>query len=121
MTEEVSDNDSELENRFRTECAIGTTVMDPNLRWRLDYLTARRHDDIPCNDSGYSTKMFSNSQGPSPSLSSKYNYYKITLVTFIIIRITYINIINLLNYMFFFDETLNSNIKIIKEGTIFTL
>ena len=25
--------------------------------------------DIPCNDSGYSTKMCSNSQGPSPSLS----------------------------------------------------
>ncbi|XP_050060962.1 ankyrin repeat domain-containing protein 6-like isoform X2 [Aphis gossypii] len=73
VSEEVSDNDSELENRFRTECAIDTTVMDPNLRWRLDYLTARRHDDIPCNDSGYSTKMFSNSQGPSPSLSSKFN------------------------------------------------
>lgn len=71
VTEEVSDDDSELENRFRTECAIDTTVMDPNLRWRLDYLTARRNDDIPCNDSGYSTKMFSNSQGPSPSLSSK--------------------------------------------------
>ncbi|XP_022177262.1 ankyrin repeat domain-containing protein 6 [Myzus persicae] len=70
VAEEVSDNDSELENRFRTECAIDTTVMDPNLRWRLDYLTARRHDDIPCNDSGYSTKMFSNSQGPSPSLSN---------------------------------------------------
>lgn len=28
--------------------------------------------DIPCNDSGYSTKMCSNSQGPSPSLSGKY-------------------------------------------------
>lgn len=25
--------------------------------------------DIPCNDSGYSTKLCSNSQGPSPSLS----------------------------------------------------
>lgn len=75
VAEEVSDNDSELENRFRTECAIDTTVMDPNLRWRLDYLTAQRHDDIPCNDSGYSTKMFSNSQGPSPSLSSKWNLF----------------------------------------------
>jgi hypothetical protein len=79
VTEEVSD-DSELENRFRTECAIDTTVMDPNLRWRLDYLTARRHDDIPCNDSGYSTKMFSNSQGPSPSLSSKCDFCKITVI-----------------------------------------
>ncbi len=26
---------------------------------------------IPCNDSGYSTKMYSNSQGPSPSLSGE--------------------------------------------------
>ncbi|XP_050437017.1 ankyrin repeat domain-containing protein 6-like [Adelges cooleyi] len=70
VTEEVdSDNDSVLEDRFRAQCTIDTTVMDPNLRWRLDYLTARRLDDIPCNDSGYSTKMFSNSQGPSPSLS----------------------------------------------------
>lgn len=81
MTEEVSDNDSELENQFRTKCAIDTTTMDPNLRWRLDYLTARRQDDIPCNDSGYSTKMFSNSQGPSPSLSSKCSYYKNITIT----------------------------------------
>jgi len=88
VTEEVSDNDSELENQFRTECAIGTKAMDPNLRWRLDYLTTRRHDDIPCNDSGYSTKMFSNSQGPSPSLSSKYTFYKNNSFNIIIIQIT---------------------------------
>ncbi|XP_050532673.1 ankyrin repeat domain-containing protein 6-like isoform X2 [Daktulosphaira vitifoliae] len=71
VTEEgdCSDNDSVLEDRFRAQCTIDAAVMDPNLRWRLDYLTTRRHDDIPCNDSGYSTKMFSNSQGPSPSLS----------------------------------------------------
>lgn len=100
--------------------------MDPNLRWRLDYLTARRHDDIPCNDSGYSTKMFSNSQGPSPSLSSKYTYYKITTFTIIIIQITYVNMHFLyylnnflfINILIFF---LNLNIKIIVNDLLIIL
>lgn len=66
--------------QYYSSCSLDATIRNTNL-WknsRLDNDSCESSDeecekatDIPCNDSGYSTKMCSNSQGPSPSLSGK--------------------------------------------------